>query len=104
MFDEDEDVPQEVIEDDYLPNQIDNTEDEEDETFIDITDDMLDPRNPELTYRPEEDDTEDDIIPASVPHKFAGIPRSIWSLATFIILMMKEEYTRRSITYGKRNQ
>jgi hypothetical protein len=44
---------------------------------------MLDPRNPELIYRAEEDDAEDDIIPASAQHKFAGIPRSIRSLATF---------------------
>jgi hypothetical protein len=83
MFDEDEDVIKEEIEDDYLPNQIDNTEDEDDDDFIIITDDILDPSNPELIYRAEEDDAADDIIPASVQHKLAGIPRSIRSLATF---------------------
>jgi hypothetical protein len=67
-------------ENDYLPNQI---EDEEDEDFINNTDDMLDPSNPELTYRAEEDDAEDYIIPASVQHKFSGISRAIRSLATF---------------------
>jgi hypothetical protein len=36
---------------------------------------MLAPSNPEITYRAEDNDAEDDIIPASVPHKFAGIPR-----------------------------
>jgi hypothetical protein len=46
MFDEDEDVIKEEIEDDYLPNQPNNTEDEEDEDFLNITDDMLDPSNP----------------------------------------------------------
>jgi hypothetical protein len=50
---------------------------------------MIDPSNPELTYKAEEDSAEDDIIPASVQHKFAGIPRSIRSLATFIILIHK---------------
>jgi hypothetical protein len=44
---------------------------------------MLDPSNPELKYREEEDDAEDDIIPVSVQHKFAGIPRSISSLESF---------------------
>jgi hypothetical protein len=80
MFDEDEDVIKEEIESDYLPNQI---KEEESEDFMNITDDMLDPSNPELTYRAEEDDAEDDIIPTSVQHKFAGTPRSIRSLATF---------------------
>jgi hypothetical protein len=65
MFDDDEDDIKEEIEDDYLPNQLNNTEDEEVEDFIRITDDMLAPRNPELAYRAEEDDAEDDIIPAS---------------------------------------
>jgi hypothetical protein len=37
MFDEDEDVTKEVREDDYLPNPF---EEEEDEDFINITDDM----------------------------------------------------------------
>jgi hypothetical protein len=83
MFDEDEDVMKEEIENDYLPNQSYKKEVEEDEDFINITDDMLDPSNPELTYGAEEDDAEDDIIPASVQHKFAGIPRAISSLATF---------------------
>jgi hypothetical protein len=63
MFDEDEDVTKEVIEDDYLLNQI---EKEEDEDFINITDDMLDPNNPELTYKEREDDAEDKVIPSSV--------------------------------------
>jgi hypothetical protein len=48
MFDEDEDVIKVEIEIDYLPNQIGE---EGDEDFINITDDMLDPSNPELTYR-----------------------------------------------------
>jgi hypothetical protein len=69
MFDEDEDVTKEVIDDDYLPNQMDMINDNEDEDFINITDDMLDPSNPELTNKAEEDDAEDDIIPASVQHK-----------------------------------
>jgi hypothetical protein len=47
-----------------------NTEDEEDEDFINITDDMLDPEK-------------DDIIPALVQHKVAGIPRSIRFLTSF---------------------
>jgi hypothetical protein len=81
MFDEDEDVIKEEKEDNnYLPDQICE---EEDEDFINITDDMLDPSNPELIYRADEDDAEDDMIPASVQHKFAGIPRAIRSLATF---------------------
>jgi hypothetical protein len=79
-FDEDEYVMKEEIEIDYLPNQI---EEEEDEDLFNITDDMLDPSNPKLTYKAEEDDAEDNIIPASVHHKFAGIPRAIRSLATF---------------------
>jgi hypothetical protein len=54
-----------------------NTEDDEDEDFINNTDDMFDPSKPELTHR-----VEDDIIPALVQHKFAGIPRSIRSLTT----------------------
>jgi hypothetical protein len=84
IFDEDEDVIKEEIEDDYLPNQFNSTEGEKDEEFINITDDMLDPSNPELPYRAEEDDAEDDIIPASAHQKFAGISRSIRSLATFL--------------------
>jgi hypothetical protein len=83
MFDEDKDVINAEIEDDYLPNQLNNTEDEEDEDFIEITDDMLDPTNTELNYKTEEDDADDAIIPASVQHKFAAIPRSIRSLETF---------------------
>jgi hypothetical protein len=44
---------------------------------------MSDPTNPEATYRAEEDDANEDNIPAPVQQKFAGIPRSIRSLATF---------------------
>jgi hypothetical protein len=43
---------------------------------------MLDPSNPELTYKAEEDDAENDIIPASVQQRIASVPRSIRSLAT----------------------
>jgi hypothetical protein len=50
VFDEDKDGMKEEIENDYLSNQI---EDEEDDNFINITDDMLDPSYPELTYRAE---------------------------------------------------
>jgi hypothetical protein len=80
MFDEDEDAIKDEIEIDYLPNQI---VEEENEDFINITDDMIDPSSPELTYREQEDDADDDIIPASVQHKIAGNPRSMRSLATF---------------------
>jgi hypothetical protein len=62
---------------------MDNIEDEEDEDFISITDATLHLSYPELTFEAEEDDVEDYIILASVQHKFAGIPRSIGSLATF---------------------
>jgi hypothetical protein len=51
----------------------------EDEEFVTVTEGMLDPTNPEFTYN--EDDNK--IIPASVQQEFAGIPRSIRSLATF---------------------
>jgi hypothetical protein len=83
MFDEDEDVINEEIQDDYLPNQLNNVNNDKEEDTINITDDMLDPTNPELTYRAEEDDADKDIIAASVQQKFSGIPRSIRSLAAF---------------------
>jgi hypothetical protein len=59
-----------------------NNEDE-DRDFVNITEDMLDPASPELTYREEDDDIEDEVIPTSIKQKFSGIPRSIRSLATF---------------------
>jgi hypothetical protein len=81
MFDEDEDVTPEDEDVNRSPNQINNEDNEEDEDFINITEDMLDSTNPELTYRA--DDADEDIIPDSVQQKFACITRSIGSLATF---------------------
>jgi hypothetical protein len=46
MFDEDEDVIKEEIEDDYLPNQLNNTEDEKDEDEAAYLDTVYD-GNPE---------------------------------------------------------
>jgi hypothetical protein len=87
MIDEDEDIINEEIEYYYLPNQLNNEDNEADEVFISITDDMLDPTNPELTYRSEEYDTDEDVIPASVQHKFSGILDQFGPLQLFIILI-----------------
>jgi hypothetical protein len=83
MFDEDEDIINEEEDANYFPNKINIKDNKEDEDFINITEDILYPTNPELTYRAEEDDADEVIIPDSVQQKFAGIPRSIRSLATF---------------------
>jgi hypothetical protein len=53
-----------------------------------ITEDILDPNNPELKYN--EDDNE--VIPVSVQQKFAGIPRSIRSLETFFTPNPQDEW------------
>jgi hypothetical protein len=94
MFDEDEEIMNEEIGDNYLPSQLNNEDNKEDEEFINITDDMLDPTNPELTYKTEEDDADDDVIPNSVQQKFAGIPRSIRSLATFYNSNPQDEWDK----------
>jgi hypothetical protein len=83
MFDEDEDVTPEDDEGNHLPNQMNNEDEDEDSKFVTITEDMLDPANTDITYKEEEEDTEDDASPASVQQKFARIPREIRSLATF---------------------
>jgi hypothetical protein len=41
-----------------LPNQLDNKDNEENEDFINIADDMLDPSNPGLTYKTDKDSAE----------------------------------------------
>jgi hypothetical protein len=56
---------------------LDNDDSNDDDDFVSITEDMLDPNNPELSYTA--DDNE--IIPASYQQKLAGIPRLIRSLA-----------------------
>jgi hypothetical protein len=76
MFENDQDVTPVNDEGNHLPNQtanLDNDEYSEDKQFVTITEDMLDPKNPELTYN----DDDNEIIPASDQQKFAGIPRLI---------------------------
>jgi hypothetical protein len=88
MFDNYEDVTPVDDEGKNLPNKtanLDNDDNNEDEEFVMIIEDMIDPTNPELTYN--EDDNE--IIPELVQRKSAGIPRSIRSLATFTIPIHK---------------
>jgi hypothetical protein len=60
----------------------------ENENFVNIIEAMLDPYNPELIYN--EDDNE--IIPASVQLIFAGIPRSIRSMAIFYNTNPQDEW------------
>jgi hypothetical protein len=74
----------------------------EDEEFVTIAEDMLDPNNPELTYN----DDDNDIIPTSFQQKLAGIPRSIRALESFYNPNSQDEWEKhkgRSSSYGKRD-
>jgi hypothetical protein len=88
MFGEDNDVTPVDNDGISLANQtviLDNDDYNDDEAFVSIAEDMLDPNNPKLTYTGDHNE----FIPLSLQQKFAGVPRSIRSRKPFTTLIHK---------------